>query len=128
MPKTKVLGNVLDKLGDYKTKKGAASKVKNEGKAAKLEAKAKYSKAKQASNIVGTISRNAAASAASYATAKVEVAKANAQAQQKALDQWNALINQTSVPAEGTGTAETNTGDSSTSSTTSPGVSGNPAR
>lgn len=128
MAKTKVLGNVLDKLGDYKVKKASAQRVKAEGKAHVIESKAKRAKAKQIKDVVGTISRNAASSVASTAAAKVEVAKANAQAQQNALNQWNALINQTSTPAEGTGTAESTVGDSSTSSTTTPGLSGNPAR
>lgn len=126
---TNAINKVTKQLAENKVVKSAAKSNTLNAKASYLQSKAKLATAKQANKIVGNIARNVSASVASSAAAKVEVAKANAANQTSALAKWNALINQNSNPAEGTGTAETNTGDSSTSSTTNPvSGSGNSAR
>lgn len=123
---TKAVTTIAKTIGDNKVKIIKARGERDLTRSKLAEGKAKLATAKKAPKIVGNLAKGVTSSIAAQKAGEANVAKYNAQATSAALEKWNALINQSSTPAEGTGSNNTSVttgyGDGSTSST------GNPAR
>lgn len=106
---TQTIGEIIDKVGDYKAKINRSKKSVLEGKARVKEAKAKVASAKQGYKKVQALAAGAAAATGNIAES-IKSRRADAtNAMNEALAKYNAIITNSAEPAEGTGSYKSGT-------------------